>query len=561
MAAILTPSLIWKDFQLPSGVNYSEEEGFLSDNLKLKHVYIEGRAVKGGNVKIYGAFVTPAEKHGGASVLIVQDFSDGNNLALAMQLAQKGYDAFLIDLAGFKEGKERYTVYPESVKYANLAESVYGQDELSCDVTSTCWYEWCAAVIYAAAFLRERKKGARVGAIGIGGAATALWQAAAVSGNFDCVVFSCNSGWYAYRGINKFGGVQEPGFSDGTLSFIAGVEPQSYARQIKCPILILAPTNSPVFPCDRAYDTVARTEEGVYTAVRYSVGGRNTADCKCFACAEIFLENFLHAPKGQADLPGETEIKGEFREGKLFAEVKPCTKDLKSVRLYVAEQTLTPKFRSWRKIAPVSEGEVFSFEYEPYEKSGSVVYFAEAEYKNGFGVCSIIEERSFAPETSSKRNKHRIIYSSRRDGVESMFGEAVENTLSPHGLDILPDPKVQVAKGPMDLYGLYGVNGLMTFRIIAEKFRPEEDSLMMLDVYIKGGGTFTVRLIADYYGAGRTEYSASASITGGEVWQNVKFEKNRFKTAEGMSLKNYDKIEAIEFYADGDFLINNALWV
>ena len=57
------------------------------------------------------------------------------------------------------------------------------------------------------------------------------------------------------------------------------------------------------------------------------------------------------------------------------------------------------------------------------------------------------------------------------------------------------------------------------------------------------------------------EYSASASITGGEVWQNVKFEKNRFKTAEGMSLKNYDKIEAIEFYADGDFLINNALWV
>ena len=141
-----------------------------------------------------------------------------------------------------------------------------------------------------------------MGAIGIGGAATALWQAAAVSGNFDCVVFSCNSGWYAYRGINKFGGVQEPGFSDGTLSFIAGVEPQSYARQIKCPILILAPTNSPVFPCDRAYDTVARTEEGVYTAVRYSVGGRNTADCKCFACAEIFLENFLHAPKGQADL-------------------------------------------------------------------------------------------------------------------------------------------------------------------------------------------------------------------------------------------------------------------
>ena len=101
----------------------------------------------------------------------------------------------------------------------------------------------------------------------------------------------------------------------------------------------------------------------------------------------------------------------------------------------------------------------------------------------------------------------------------------------------------------------------MTFRIIAAKYRPDPEALMMLDVYVKDGGMFTVRLVSDYFGANRTEYSASVKINGGGVWQNVKLEKNRFKTAEGLTLKNYDKIEAMEFYADNEFLINNVLWV
>ena len=48
----------------------------------------------------------------------------------------------------------------------------------------------------------------------------------------------------------------------------------------------------------------------------------------------------------------------------------------------------------------------------------------------------------------------------------------------------------------------------------------------------------------------------------GDVWHNVKITRNKFKTAEGMPLKNYDKINAIAFVGeDCEFLINNALWV
>jgi hypothetical protein len=46
------------------------------------------------------------------------------------------------------------------------------------------------------------------------------------------------------------------------------------------------------------------------------------------------------------------------------------------------------------------------------------------------------------------------------------------------------------------------------------------------------------------------------------VWQNVKIELSKFKTAEGMSLKDISIIDAIAFSVDGgEYLINNALWV
>jgi hypothetical protein len=51
-------------------------------------------------------------------------------------------------------------------------------------------------------------------------------------------------------------------------------------------------------------------------------------------------------------------------------------------------------------------------------------------------------------------------------------------------------------------------------------------------------------------------------LLGGDVWHNVKLTINRFKTAEGMALKSYENIDAIEFNVQGvKYLINNALWV
>ena len=154
--------------------------------------------------------------------------------------------------------------------------------------------------------------------------------------------------------------------------------------------------------------------------------------------------------------------------------------------------------------------------------------------------------------------KQNIIYSSREENSESVF-TSVEKEYD--FITVSDKSPVKVKKGPMGILGVTAKNGLLTFKMGAKRYKPTDGAMLMLDVYGKENGVFTVKLIADYFG-NKVEYLCSQKIAGGEVWYNLKFERNYFKTAEGRVLKEYQKINAIEFNFDnGEFLINNALWV
>ena len=112
--------------------------------------------------------------------------------------------------------------------------------------------------------------------------------------------------------------------------------------------------------------------------------------------------------------------------------------------------------------------------------------------------------------------------------------------------------------------GIEGITcewGLLTFKMGTEKYKPSETAILLFDVYAKEAGTVTVKLIADYSGV-KTEYLLKTALLGGNVWQNVKMDLSKFKTAEGMALKSLNKINALVFEVDcANYLINNALWV
>ena len=133
-----------------------------------------------------------------------------------------------------------------------------------------------------------------------------------------------------------------------------------------------------------------------------------------------------------------------------------------------------------------------------------------------------------------------------------------ENALN---IDVSAKGKVEVKKGPMDIMGVGCSRGLNTFAVSSQKYQPVNNSLIMLDVFVKENAQLTVKFIVDVLGD-KKEYFATVNLLGGDVWHNVQFAMNKFKTVEGLVLKEFSKVDALQISVNGsEYLVNNLLWV
>ncbi len=558
---ILTPTSIWKDFSVEKDFNEQIVSGTNDEDYSIRDIFINGRTVGEERVQIFGKLVKSEKAKTKKAILYVSDLGDSFNLDLLKVIADKGYLVYAVDICG-KSEFANYTKYPEKIAYANyevVKENLYKVEN---DAKSTCWYEWSVALRYALAFLKSMPDIKKVGAFAVGESATAMWQVAGMDKELDCAVFALNTGWTGYRGIDKFAGQVEPQFSDEMFKYIAGIDPQSYAQHITCPTLILVATNSNYYDCDRAYDTVSHMKEEIYSAVNYSVGYIDTISENAFNSAMIFFDSNMGTKT--SSLPVYIDTKIECVDGKIIVTAICKDKNVKMVDAYVCEQTTRSAIRCWHKLTDWKlndkTGE-YMFEYAPYFESEIVMSFVQITFKNGYSIGSNIVAKRFNKEEVALSYKSKLIYSSREKNSESVFTSADQK--GQRLININSDKRniVEVKKGPMGMEGVSCENGLLTFKINATTDKPQDDAMLMFDIYAKESGAMQVKLVCDYFGE-KVEYINNVSLLGDEVWQNVQIEINKFKTEQGISLKSYEKVEAIEFICDHNkFLINNALWV
>lgn len=558
---ILTPVAIWGGFKTDIVPTCTVVDQKKSGDISITRCFIDGRKINDQSVRIFVTITKSMKNSSVPAVVLTEDFDVGYDQWLSKDLAKKGYMAVSVDLAGQCEGKEYFTEYPESIEYANYQKTKDNLYTIKKDVGQTCWYEWGCVLRYVISYLKEQREITKIGAFGIAESSTALWHVAGFDDNLSCVAFAMNAGWIGYRGIYKHDGKVEPQFSDNMYKFIAGVEPQAYASHIKCPTLVLASVNSNTFDADRAVDTLSRIDKEIYTAIHYSVTNIEKLSGEAYNNLLIFFDKYLKNGI-EKSLPSEPEIKIEMIDGKAFISVFPETDDIKNVYVYISEETVNPAIRSWKKLSKFKceNGAKYVFEYQPYRNSAIVTAFSKVCYNNGTVIGSAIVAKKFKDEKVYSSYKSNIIYSSRIEGNESVFLASNSEQKNEHKINLINEKQVKVLKGPMDIAGAYSKWGLLTFKINALKDKPNEDAILMFDFYTKENNEILVKLITDYYG-NKTEYMARVSLLGGEVWHNVKLEKSKFKTAEGMTLKSYEKINAIEFNANEKWLLNNALWV
>ena len=524
----------------------------------ISRVYLHGRELPDAQVKIYSVIAHGMQLAMMPAIIVFSDLEKGIDEDFIVELANKGYYVFAIDLAGIRE-EGYYTIYPESISYANYFNSKNNLFDVKTDIKHTCHYEWGVAGKYALSFVTGQPFITRTGAIGIESGATALWHVAATSKNLAAAVFIKNAGWKTYKGRRKFGNSTDPQLSDSMLKYVAGVEPQSYAMHVKCPTLIVSATNDKENDFDRAYDTASRIGERVYKAVSASVERSENISEKEYEGILCFLNGCLFGAENANKLfPKEPELKcGEDGE-KIFAEVSFSASDLNNLSLFVGNGVSDPALRVYKKITEYKTEKVgkATFSFVPEKGYEKVYIFACAEYKNGFSLITpiICKPIPFKPE---KRASEKILFSGIKEDTFENFVGLEKDCITP--IDFNGEEEAKLVSGPMDIKGITSTRGIKTYKINSEKDKPMDDASLMFDCSMEQGGEITVEFLT---GEESSEiYSASISVAGGAVWHNVIIEINKLKTDQGKILKSYSKVSEVRILGTGKFIINNILWV
>ena len=555
---ILSPQSLWANFVIEEISAEVISEKKVREIIHTKLI-INGKKTADGQVRISAYMAKPNGAQSKSAVILTNKSKLSFDDKVILDFAKSGFTVIAVDLTGKCEGKEDYTVYPESLQYANYENAKEKVVSATGDIYESCWYEWSVSLRYVIEYLKSIGI-EKIGAVGVGNSATAVWHAISITEDINCAVMVGNAGWRVYKNIDKFSDEVDPTFTDEELQVLAGIEPQSYAKLVKCPVLMLSSTNSFIYDGDRAFDTVERISDELYTAINYSINFVEGVDYQSYQDMKIFLREHLLEKKATY-LPTSPDITVEIKNGKMEIEVTPSEKKGKnpikptSVYLYASEGEQKSYLRCWQKLEGEPVKNKWIFNYLPYSKSKIATFVAKCEYENGYTVSSKIIAKKFEETEVLGSNKSSIMYSARVENLESVFtGESSEL------FDIENKGRVIVKNGPMEISGIRAEFGLLTFKVNAEKDRPKEDAILMFDVFAKQDLEFSVSIFADYFGD-KKEFVAKFSVVGGKVWHNIRLDISRFKTAEGRILKNYESVNAVKFYGEGVYLINNVLWV
>ena len=559
---ILTPTTLWNDFddQLPLNESVLGERD--AGKARLRTVRFAGRAVGEARVDIFARYAEPYEGEKFPALLILPDADRTIDDAAVLRFASLGYAVLMPDYRGSWRGAEGYTVYPEAIGYANLRESERHFDHADETAKETSWYEWVAVARYCIRYLRAQPNVGKIGVIGIRAGGDIAWQLAATCDDLSCAIPVCAGGWRAYRGVNKYGDAPELKMDDERYRFIAGIESQSYAPYVRCPILMLCSTNDELFDADRAFDTFSRIapncDKTFYFAARYNghIGNTGLNDL------DLFIGKYLKGREVFIPAPAEVAIE-EDTDGELVARIRfDRNGEVKYCEVYMAEDMCESAMRDWVRCEfKRKEGdEAQIFRLNAVRGAKRVFAYAKTKYSCGFAVSSKIAVKKIDQNYANSVEPCRILYSS-RSGRDSFTvarfdrGEIMADCFLENSR-----PPVDLVEGPFGISGVTSEYGLKLFRINDPRYCPAENALLKFDAYAPQTTTVQITVRATKNGKDII-YQCNLFLPGCESWTDHVLSAKDFKTDGNRPLASLRGAKYIAFYSEGRFCINNLLWL
>ena len=559
MSTFLTPVTLWKDFDdsLPLEEHVLSEEK--REGAVFQDVVFYGRAIGQTRVKIYAQYAFPEGETHFPVVLVLFEAGHPFDEAFVRRFVARGYGVLSVDYCG-DNGTDRCTQYPPEVDYANFVRAGRHLEYAEPTARETCWYEWAGVARYAAKFLASRAEVTRFGAIGLRSGGEVLFKIAPYV-PLACLVTVCAAGWWAYRGMEKFAGEQRV-FDEERHRFIAGIDSQSYAPYVKCPVLLLSAVNDTKHDYDRVYDTFQLLDPKLDKAFLYSAHGNGLIGTHSLADVDLFLDKylknrsvFISAPVGISvgeDDQGNLVVRATFDED---GEIASCG-------IFYTEKVTGGRARDWTRVlgTPADlKDSVGTFPLSIYEGSRRALVYAFANYSNNFSVTSKIQEVVIEKPYKNACLKSRVLYESGRDGTNGMAGFRHRTRSMANCFANSAGTDAKLLPGYGGIMGVTAEAGLVSYRVSEPRYAAPDGAALRLDAYSREDVLFKVTFYVD--ANEERGYSAEVPLEGGGKWKSLFFEPSDFKTETGQHLENFKNVVSVVFVGSGEVLINNVLWI
>lgn len=535
--------------------------------MRFWNVTFSGRKAEDGSVRIFAKFGKPATGDKFPAVLLLPEAGKELDQELLYYFIDKGYAVLMPDYSG--EAPERdenspRTIYPPSLAYANFSEAG-GLDRVETSADETCWFEWIYVALYSIEYLKQRADVSNIGVVGIRTGGEIAWKAM-LSPDVKCGVPINAAGWRAYRNVGRFADNAESNMSDERHRYIAGIESQSYAPFVKCPVLMLCALRDDSFDYDRAYDTYSRIGANDGNAIAYSLDSGSGIGPNALLDMDLFLEKHLKGREIYIPKPLNVALKSE--EGTLRAEVE-CDEGgiLEETGIYYAESGEKTKstFREWQCVFKtegknVKNGRV-SCELPHYKGASAAFVYAYAKYINGFRVASKVAAKRFGhPDADAV--KSRVLYS----GEDAdCFSVANYEDYSVGGIFLECEAVPKLVKGYGGIAGAYSVGGIKTYKISSPRYVPDENAILEFDVYARGDAEIKVAVDIADEDNGTERFSCLVPVRGGGKWKRIILQASELKSEDiGAPLKSFSEGQALLFDCEdeeNEYAVTNILWL
>ena len=560
--AILTPISLWKDFDASLELQPEVLDSWESDGILYRETAFSGRQTDTGRVRIYGVEVRPLAEEKLPALLLLTEANSAVDLRLAERFARRGYCVFCMDYRGETAETGNYTHYPEDVDYANLLRAERRFLHADDGAKKTAWYEWTAAAIYAVRYVRSLPYVTSVGAMGSREGGEIVWKLMTVS-DLSCGICINAAGWLADRDTYKFSEEATVDRAEEKRLFVAGIDSQSYAPFVRCPVLMLIATTDTYVDADKAYDTYVRINKEQFATIHYSMGYGGAIDQSGIKDADMFMDKYLK--EREIFIARPLSIALEEGDESLYAVVCPDGQgESVAEAVYFAEDNHEAHRREWVKCAEAecAEDGKKRFSLPLYRFAETAFAFGQSECSSGFTVSSKITFKKLEKSYKNAVMHSKILYDSRMNGDFFLPVDCSDALL---GGCFWTDAGVAPTKaeGYGKITGMTCPHGLKTYRISQRRYAPEERSLLHLSLYSQTDCYVDVSVIKKLSDGNHEQYTATVFCAGGGKWKNVVLPSYNFKSSVGAPLNSFCGCHTLQFVEqDGKiFIVNNILWI